>query len=225
VGKAIGEVLALGVGVAVSPLAVIAVVVMLDAQPRRAAAFAFLAAWAAGLAAVGTLALLVADGADASDGGDPATWVSVLKLVLAAALVVVAARQWRGRPDAGEQAELPGWMSSLDGITPARSAGLALLFACVKPKNLLLTLGAALAIAQTGVAPGAQATALAVFVLLGSLGPGIPVAIHVAMRERGAATLAAMRTWMERENTTIIVVLCLVLAAKLAGDGISALAG
>jgi hypothetical protein len=67
--------------------------------------------------------------------------------------------------------------------------------------------------------------ALAVFVLLGSLAPGVPVAIHVAMRERGAATLAAMRTWMERENTTIIVVLCLVLAAKLAGDGISALAG
>ena len=49
--------------------------------------------------------------------------------------------------------------------------------------------------------------------------------VVVAMRERGAATLAAMRTWMERENTTIIVVLCLVLAAKLAGDGISALAG
>ena len=141
------------------------------------------------------------------------------------ALVVLAARQWRDRPDAGEQAELPGWMSSLDGITPARSAGLALLFACVKPKNLLLTLGAALAIAQTGAAAAAQAAGLAVFVLLGSLAPGIPVAIHVALRERGAATLTAMRTWMERENTTIIVVLCLVLAAKLAGDGISALAG
>jgi len=115
-------------------------------------------------------------------------------------------------------------MSSLDGITPARSAGLALLFACVKPKNLLLTIGAALAIAQTGAAAAAQAAGLAVFVLLGSLAPGIPVAIHVALRERGAATLTAMRTWMERENTTIIVVLCLVLAAKLAGDGLSALA-
>jgi hypothetical protein len=116
-------------------------------------------------------------------------------------------------------------MSSLDGITPARSAGLALLFACVKPKNLLLTIGAALAIAQTGAEPAAQAAALAVFVLLGSLAPGIPVGIHVVMRERGAATLSAMRTWMERENTTIIVVLCVVLAAKLAGDGLSALAG
>ena len=224
-GEAIGQVLAFGVGVAVSPLAVIAVVVMLDAQPGRAGAIAFLVAWAAGLATVGTLAVLLADGADASDGGGPATWVSVLKIVLAAGLLVVAVRQWRARPAAGGQPELPGWMSSLDGITPARSAGLALLFACVKPKNLLLTIGAALAIAQTGAAAAAQAAGLAVFVLLGSLAPGIPVAIHVARRERGAATLTAMRTWMERENTTIIVVLCLVLAAKLAGDGISALAG
>jgi hypothetical protein len=116
-------------------------------------------------------------------------------------------------------------MSSLDGITPARAAGLALLFACVKPKNLLLTVGAALAIAQTGAADAAQAAALVVFVVLGSLAPGVPVAIHVVLRERGAPTLSAVRTWMERENTTIIVVLCLLLAAKLAGDGISALAG
>ena len=223
-GQAIGEVLAFGVGVALSPLAVIAVVVMLDAQPGRAGPAAFLAAWAGGLATVGTVAVLLADGADAGDGGGPATWVSVLKVVLALLLLVVAARQWRARPAAGEQPELPAWMSRLDGITPARSARLALLFACVKPKNLLLTIGAALAIAQTGAGSAAQAVALAVFVLLGSLAPGVPVAIHVAMRERGAATLAAMRTWMERENTTIIVVLCLVLAAKLAGDGLSALA-
>ncbi len=224
-GEAIGQVLALGVGVAVSPLAVVAVVVMLDVQPGRAGAAAFLAAWAAGLATVGTLALLLADGADARDGGAPATWVSALKIVLALLLIVVAVRQWRARPAADEQPELPGWISRLDGITPVRAAGLALLFACVKPKNLLLTIGAALAIAQTGASPAAQAGALAVFVLLGSLAPGVPVAIHVVMRERGAGTLAAMRGWMERENTTIIVVLCLVLAAKLAGDGISALAG
>ena len=180
-GEAIGEVLAFGIGVALSPLAVIAVVVMLDAQDGRGGALAFLAAWAAGLATVGALAVLLADGVDASDGGAPATWVSVLKLVLALLLLVVAARQWRARPGAGEQPELPGWMSGLDDITPARAAGLALLFACVKPKNLLLTLG--------------------------------------------AATLSAVRTWMEHENTTIIVVLCVVLAGKLAGDGISGLTG
>jgi threonine/homoserine/homoserine lactone efflux protein len=225
VGEAVGEVLAFGVGVAVSPLAVIAVVVMLDARNGRAAGVAFLAAWAAGLAGVGTLAVLLADGADASDAGAPATWVSVLKLVIAALLLVVAARQWRGRPAAGERPELPGWMTGLDGITPRRSAGLALVFACVKPKNLLLTIGAALAVAQTGADPGAQAAALVVFVLLGSLAPGVPVAIHVALRERGAATLTAMRGWMERENATVIVVLCVVLAAKLAVDGVSALAG
>ncbi len=101
-----------------------------------------------------------------------------------------------------------------------------MVFACVKPKNLLLTIGAALAIAQTGAARAAlRRSALAVFVLLGSLAPGVPVAIHVLMRERGAATLAALRRWMVQENATIMSVLCLVLAAKLIGDAISTLSG
>lgn len=223
-GAAIGEVLALGVGVAISPLAVIAVVVMLDAGNARAGA-AFLGAWAAGLAGVATIAVLVADGAQASDGGEPATWVSFAKLVLAVLLLVVAARQWRGRPGEAAEPELPGWISGLGDMTAGPAASLALLFACVKPKNLLLTISAALAVAQTGADPGAQAVALAVFVLLGSLAPGVPMAINVALHERGAATLAAMRGWLERENTTIIVVLCLAFAAKLAVDAVSALTG
>ncbi len=116
-------------------------------------------------------------------------------------------------------------MRQLDGITPARSAGLAVLLASVKPKNLLLTIGAAVAIAQTGAEPGGQAVALAVFVVLGALGPGVPVAIHALMRERGPEILTDMRRWMVRENDTIIAVLCLVLAAKLIGDGVGALVG
>ena len=45
----------------------------------------------------------------------------------------------------------------------------------VNPKNLLLTVAAASAIAQTGVDAGSQAVALAVFIVIGTLGPGLPV--------------------------------------------------
>ncbi len=221
-GHAVGEVLALGVGVALSPLAIIAVVLMLAAPNGRASGAAFLAGWVVALGAVGTVVLLVADVADADDGGAPADWVSVLKLVLGVLLLVVAARQLRRRGRDAES-ELPGWMRQLDGITPVRSAGLAALLAAVKPKNLLLTVAAAVAIAQTGAGPGGQAVALAVFVLIGALAPGVPVAIHALMGERGPEILTQMRRWMVRENDTIIAVLCLVLAMKLMGDGVGAL--
>ncbi len=224
-GHAIGEIIAFGVGVTLSPLAIIAVVLMLSVPSGRLTASAFLAAWVLALAVVGTLVVLIADGVDATDNGAPADWVGILQIVVAVLLVVVAARQWSGRPGGGEEPQLPGWMQQLDGITPRRAAGLALLFVAAKPKNLLLTVGAGVAIAETGASNGAQFAALAVFVLLGTLGPGAPVAIHVFMPRRGPGILADLRHWLVRENTTIIAVLCLLIAAKLIGDAVTALAG
>lgn len=55
---------------------------------------------------------------------------------------------------------------------------------------------------------------------LGTLAPGIPLVISVLMRERGAAVLAEVRSWMVRENRTIVAVLCLVFAVKLLGDAL-----
>ena len=94
----------------------------------------------------------------------------------------------------------------------------------MNPKNLLLTVGAAAAIAQTGIPAGEQAVALAVFIVVGTLGPGIPVAIYFAMGERAERLLDGLKTWMGVHNPAIMAVLCMVIAAKLIGDGISGLA-
>lgn len=225
VGQAVGEVVLFGLGVALSPLAVIAVVLMLVGPHGRRSGAAFLAAWALALALVGTLVLLVADVAHADDDGAPAVWVSIVKLGLAAALLVLAAQQWRGRPRGDAEPALPAFLDGVDALGPAKAAGLAVVLAAVKPKNLLLTIGAAVAVAQTGAPAGGQAFALAVFVALGSLAPGIPVGIALTLRDRGAAILASARTWLVRENAAITAALCLALAAKLAVDGAGSLAG
>jgi hypothetical protein len=221
--SAIGEVLAFGVGVTLSPLAILAVTLILGGAHGRRAAWAFLAAWVLSLAVVATIVLLIADGVDAADGGAAADWTSVVRLALAALLVAVAGREWRRRPADGEDAELPGWMRRLDAIRPGRAAALAAGLAAVKPKNPLLTAAAAVAVAQAGVPPAEQAVAVAAFVVLGTIGPALPAAIDLLMRERGPALLDGLRAWMVRENGTIIAVLCLALAAKLAGDALSAL--
>ena len=65
-GEAIGQVLSLGVGVALSPVAIIAVVLMLGTPRARANGPAFVLGWVVGLAIVGTLVLIAAGGADAS---------------------------------------------------------------------------------------------------------------------------------------------------------------
>lgn len=222
-GEAIGQVLSLGVGVALSPLAIVAAVLLLSTPRGRLTGATFLLGWIAGLAAAGTVVLLISSGANASEGGEPASWVNVLKLVLGGLLLLVALRRWRGRPRDGAEAPMPGWMQAIDRFTPARAAGLAVLLSALNPKNLLLAVGAAAAISQTGVPAGEQAIALATFVLIGAAGPGAPVVIYLTVGERSRRMLEELRAWMATNNPAIVAVLCLLIGAKLIGDGISGL--
>ena len=223
-GQAIGQVLAFGVGVALSPIPIIAVVLMLTTPKGRVNGPAFLGGWVLGIAVLGTIVLLIAGGAAASKHGSPATWVSIVKLVLGAGLLLLAVRQWRGRPRGDRQPQLPGWMQAVDKFTPIRSTAIGVALSAVNPKNLLLVVGAAAAIAQTGTDAAAQAVALAIFILIATLGVGSPVAIYYLMGDRATKILADLHDWMARENTTIMAVICLILGAKLIGDAITTLA-
>ena len=223
-GQAIGQVLAFGVGVALSPLPIVAIVLILATPRAQANGPAFLVGWLLGMGVVGGIVLAVSGGADASTGGAPADWVSWLKLALGALLVLVAVLQWHGRPQGGDAPEMPKWMRALDTFTPPKALGAGAVLSGANPKNLLLTVGAAAAIAETGASTGSEVAALVVFILMGSLGVGTPVAIYFAMGDRSEHILGSHNEWMSRNNAAVMAVLCLVIGAKLVGDAISALA-
>ena len=218
--EAIGQILPLAVGVGLSPFPIIAMVLMLSTPRARSNGPAFLLGWVVGLGGLGTIVLLTSSGIGASDDSEPAGWVAWLKIVLGLLLLLVAVKQWRGR---NVEKPAPKWMQSIDHFTPVKSAGVGLLLAAVNPKNLLLTVAAAAAIAETGIAPGQEAIALAVFVAIGSIGVGAPVFIYFALGERSAHILERLNSWMAANNTVIVAILMLIIGAKLVGDGIAGL--
>jgi threonine/homoserine/homoserine lactone efflux protein len=221
VGEAIGQVLPLAIGVALSPVPIIAVILMLVTPRARGNGPAFIVGWLVGLAIVGAVVLLVAGPADASEDGQPATWVDVLELVLGALLVLVALKQWRGRPHGEEEPATPKWMGAIDHFAPPKALGAGAILAGANPKNLLLAVGAAAAIAKTGIPGGEQAVAYAVFALIGTLGVGLPVALYFALGERAGPILDRLKTWMARNNGVIMAVLCLVIGVKLIGEAVA----
>jgi hypothetical protein len=222
-GDAIGQMLPSAVGVAISPVPIIAVVLMLVTERARVNGPAFVLGWWLGIGAVGGIVLAVSSGAGASDDGEPATWVSILKLLLGIALLLLAAKQWQSRPAEGEEPEMPGWMNALDSFTPVKAGGIAVLLSAVNPKNLLLILAGAAAIAQTGISGGEQAGAMVVFVLIASIGVVAPVALYFVMGDRSRHLLDDLKNWMAANNATIMAVLLLILGVKLVGDAISGL--
>src|SRR5881392_3083453 len=114
-GQAIGQVLPLAVGVTLSPVPVIAVVLMLVTPRARVNGPAFVVGWIVGLGIVGAIVLAIADLAGATSDGQPATWVNVLKLILGLLLLLVALKQWRGRPYGDGEPATPKWMGAIEG--------------------------------------------------------------------------------------------------------------
>jgi threonine/homoserine/homoserine lactone efflux protein len=224
VGQAIGQILPTAVGVAISPLPIVAVVLMLVTPKGRVNGLAFIAGWWAGLAVVGALAISLSGGAGATSGGAPATWVNWVKLILGGLLLLVAARQWKGRPQGDQEPPAPKWMGALDTFTPVKAAGAGVVLSSLNPKNLLLAVAGAVAIAGAGIATSQEAVAWAVFVLIASVGVAAPVVIAFAMGTRSRDVLDRLKGWMEHQNAVIMVVLLVIIGAKLIGDAISGFA-
>jgi threonine/homoserine/homoserine lactone efflux protein len=222
-GQAIGDLLPAAVGVAISPLPIVAVVLMLVTERGRVNGVSFLVGWVVGIAAAGTILLLVASGAGAHDEGQPADWVGWLKLVLGVCLLLLALKQWRDRPREGHETAIPKWMGALDAFTPAKAGGAGVVLSAANPKNLLLIVAGSAAIAQSGISAGEQAVSLAVFTIIASIGVAIPVVIYFALGNRAGPLLDRLKTWLSANNAVIMAVLLLVIGVKLIGDAISAL--
>jgi hypothetical protein len=223
-GAVLGHELGNAAGVMISPLPIIAMILILATPGGRLSGSVFAAGWLVGLSALGAVTLAVSGPAGASKNGQPADWVGGLKFVIGVLLVLLGLRLWHRRPKDVTQAELPTWMAAIDHFTPVKICGLALVLSAANAKNAGLTIAAAAGISSSGVPTGQQIAALAAFVLIGSLGILTPLAVFLIAGERARNTLTSWKTWAAQHNAAIMAVLFFVLGMKLLGEGIEILA-
>jgi hypothetical protein len=150
VSEGIAEILTYAIGVAISPVPIIAVILMLFSARARVNGPMFLAGWVVALGVVSIAAYTLADAGDTATDSTAADTVSWGQIVVGVLFLLIAAKQWRGRPTAGVEPAMPKWMAGIDAFSPLKAFTLALLLAGVNPKNLLLSAGAGAALAQLG---------------------------------------------------------------------------
>src|ERR1700712_1453764 len=110
-GAAIGSILPLALGIAISPIPIIAAILMLLSPKARGTSVGFLIGWVLGIVvAVVVFTLLASVIPPASDGSNPQA--GTIKIVLGAGLLFLAVRQWRSRPKGDEEPSLPKWMAA-----------------------------------------------------------------------------------------------------------------
>lgn len=222
-GQGISEVLPFAIGIAISPIPIIAVILILFSERARVNGPAFLLGWVVGIAAVGAVVYFVADAANASSDATASDSVSWGKVVLGILLLGLARRNWANRPAPGQAEAMPKWMATVESISPVKALGLAIVLSAVNPKNLVLILGAASGLGQLGLSTGDAVVALAVFTLMASSSIVFAVVYDLFGGDGARRTLDDLKAWMTTHNHAVMSVLFLVLGVVLISKGINLL--
>jgi threonine/homoserine/homoserine lactone efflux protein len=219
--EVIGGLLPSALGVALSPVPIIAIVLMLGSDRARSQGPAFALGWIAALVTVSTVLGTLA-GTVAPDDG-PSPLIAAVELLFGILFLGLAVRQWRSRRRPDEEPAEPAWMASVGTLSVPRTAAIGGALAGLNPKNLALSAAASADIAQAGLDVSETVIAIAVFVVLGSCTVLGPVLIQLLAPQRSAEVLEPIQRFMAHHNDAIMVTVLLVLGAKLLGNGLAGL--
>ena len=223
-GAVIGDILPLAVGITISPVPIIAAILMLLSPKAKGTSVGFLIGWLAGIVIATTVFVVIAATAGLDDASSsPSTTSSWIKIVLGLLLLLLTIKQWRGRPKPGEKATLPKWMAAIDSFTFAKALALGFLLSAVNPKNLLMCVGAGTAIGGGDVDTGQMILAVAIFTVIGGCSVAIPVVGYLVAHDKMSKPLDELRVWLQDHNAAVMSVLLLVIGVVLIGKGIGGL--
>lgn len=211
----------LAIGIAISPIPIIAAILMLLSPKAKTTSLGFLLGWLAGIVIAIVLFTVLSSVLPQEDASGSSPVAGAIKIILGVLLLFLAAKQWRGRPAEGEHAAMPKWMSAIDSMTAAKALGLGFLLSAVNPKNLLLAISAGLIIGGANLSLGDTAVVIVVFVLLAGCTVLVPVIGYLIASARMAGPLDSLRGWLVDNNATIMAVLLLLIGVSVIGKGIA----
>jgi threonine/homoserine/homoserine lactone efflux protein len=216
----IGDILPAAVGVAISPIPVIAAILMLLSPKARKTSLGFLAGWVLGIVlAVVVFALLAAGISPAASTG-PQPVAGTIYLLVGVLLLVLGVLQWRRRPHGDTQPAMPKWMEAIDSMTAVRGMLLGAALAALNPKNLLLTVAAGTSIGAAKLGTGEATVAVIIFTVVASSTVAAPVVAFLVAAERMKKPLDDLGQWLVINNATVMSVLLLVLGVTQVSKGI-----
>ncbi len=213
--QALGGSLSAAVGIAISPVPIIATVLMLLAPRARSASVGFAVGWLVGIVvAVGVMGAL----AQSLDGGPLLgdTGRVVIYAVLGLLLLVLAWREFQHRNEGG----MPGWMAAVDSMSVGKAAALGAALSALNPKNLGLAAVAGVDIGGAGLSGAETLVVVLVFALLAGSTVLVPVIAYLLVPGRMAGPLDSLKNWLTANNHTVMSVLLLVLGVVVLGKAL-----
>jgi hypothetical protein len=202
----------LGLVITLSPLTLVAFILLLAAEGGIWKGLAFILGWMACLVAVIAAVLLTTGGDPPRQHTAPSTAVLVVKALLGVLLIWIGIRRRRRR---GLPRKPPTWMGWLDRMSPWAAAGFG---AFMQPWSLVAI--AAATVVQAKLSTAGDWLALVVFCLLATSSFLVMELYAVLSPEAAAARLERVRTWIDGHMDQAIILGSLALGGLLLADSI-----
>jgi threonine/homoserine/homoserine lactone efflux protein len=206
------ELVILGLVITLSPLTLVAFILLLAAEGGIWKGLAFILGWMACLVAVIAAVVLTTGGDPPRPHTAPSTAVLVVKALLGILLIWIGIRRRRRR---GLPRKPPTWMGWLDRMSPWAAVGFG---AFMQPWSLV-AIGAA-TVVQAKLSTVGDWLALVVFCLLATSSFLVMELYAVLSPEAAAARLGRIRTWIDGHMDQAIILVSLGLGGLLLVDSI-----
>lgn len=217
----IGQILPLAVAVALSTVPVIAAILIVLSPAKPLVGLALLIGWTAGVAAIVTVFTIGFQLIPSSARSRDDTVVGVVRILLGVALIAVSIAKWRRR-NHERTVDTPKWMRALGRINALGAFGFGFVLA-LRPKNLILSLAAAIVIGDASLTVTDGLIVIGIFTLIGISTVAVPIVAHLSAPEKTQGPLGAVRDWIVANNVTMILVVVILTGVVIIGSGIAKL--
>jgi Sap, sulfolipid-1-addressing protein len=219
VRELVGGILPFALVVAVSPINVVAAILLLFSKRPIANATTYLVGFVLGVAAVVSALTALADAIGLSPDSGRSQGASVLLMVLGLLLVIAAARKFARRPGPDQEPDQPNWMKGIGDFRAGRSFVIGVSVGALNPKNIAVALASSVIVATADLPVGQQVGVITIYTIIASLGVAAPIVAAVALGERSEAVLGTWKEWLGRNNGTVLAVIYLFFGVILLGKG------
>jgi threonine/homoserine/homoserine lactone efflux protein len=220
-GPAIGELLPLALGIAISPIPIIAAILMLLSPKAKGTSVGFLLGWVLGILVVLIVFTLISNLIPESSPDQVKPVAGTIKIVLGLGLLFLAVRQWRGRPRDGAEPTLPGWMNAINSMNGIRAFAIGFLLSGLNPKNLLIGAAAGVALGADDLSVGGSTIVIVIFTIIAASSVGVPVIGYLLAANRMRGPLERLHVWLAQNNATVMSVLLLVIGIVVIAKGLA----
>lgn len=207
------EYLPSAIGIALSPMPIIALIIILFSKRARVNGLAFAVGWIVTIAVTSLLLIVILSGGDvvSTNSDNFKIIIVIIRIALGLFMLYIAFEKFIKRPRNGEKVIMPKWMESVESFGLIQSVGTAILLGTINLKNVPLMIVAVPEILTSTTFGGSSIENWIFFAGISVSSVVLIILVYFLAGKQAKKILRTLKEWLIVNNNLIMCWLFLIL--------------